>query len=216
MTIVSDRPIYRISIIILIIIYMVGLVGFLSPYKNLMIDLTPYTLLLSLLLLLINQTEWDRFLFLFIFSIMITGYLVEVIGVKTGILFGEYQYDRALGFKVLDVPPLIGVNWFLLVFSSGMISKLFGISRFFKVVFAAALMVILDLSLEPVAMQYDFWSWKNDHVPLLNYGSWFVISLIFQALFQRLELKQLNRFSIILFIVQWVFFLTLSLAINIS
>jgi putative membrane protein len=147
--------------------------------------------------------------------VILAGFLVEVFGVKTGILFGHYQYDRALGWKWFDVPLLIGVNWFILTFSSGMIASLLKINRFSKAVVAATLMVAMDFVLEPVAMDYDFWSWDGNSVPLRNYISWFVISLIFQGLFQGLRLKQINRFSIILFIVQLIFFTTLSLTLNV-
>jgi bisanhydrobacterioruberin hydratase len=210
-----NRVIFRISVIVIFIIYAVGLAGFLSVLKDQMIALTPYTLLLSLFLLLINQREWARFLFLFMVTVMLAGFFVEVFGVKTGILFGQYQYGRALGWKQFDVPLLIGVNWFILTFSTGMTAGLLRINRFLQAVFAAALMVAMDFVLEPVAMAYDFWSWEGDMVPLRNYFSWFIISLIFQVLFQGLRLKQINRFAIILFIVQLIFFMTLSLALYI-
>ena len=209
-----NKLIFRISVAVLIIIYAVGLAGFLSVYKDQMIRLTPYTLLLSLFLLLVNQREWDRFIILFGVSVMLAGFLVEVFGVKTGILFGQYHYDHALGYKLLDVPLLIGVNWFVLTFSTGMITNLLKINRFWRAVVAATLMVALDFSLEPVAMAYDFWSWEASMVPIKNYISWFVISLVFQGLFQGLRLKMINRFAIILFLVQWVFFLSLSLTLD--
>ena len=215
--ILKNNPlVYNVSLVILIIIYSVGLTGFLSSHREIMVQLTPYTLLLSMILILINQAEWDRFLFLFIITMLIGGYLIEVAGVKTGLLFGHYSYDHALGYELLDVPLIIGVNWFVLVFSSGMLSNLFNINRFLRSVIASVLMVIIDFSLEPVAMNYDFWSWENDTVPVQNYVSWFFISLIFQGLFQRLRLKRINRFAVILFIVQWVFLLTISLAGYIS
>ncbi|MBR9998551.1 MAG: carotenoid biosynthesis protein [Cyclobacteriaceae bacterium] len=209
-----NKHVYRISVIILIIIYGVGLIGFLTIYKDLMIGLTPFTLLLSLVLLLINQQEWNRFVILFIFSIMAGGFAVEVIGVETGMLFGHYSYGDTLGIRLLNVPLLIGVNWFILVFSSGMISRLLKVNRFWRALFAASLMVALDVSLEPVAIAFDFWSWENNIIPLQNYVLWFIVSLIFHWAFQSLNFKRINRFAVILFIVQWVFFMVLSFTIN--
>ena len=211
---ISDRLVYSLSIIVLIIIYGVGLIGFLNTYKALMIRLTPLTLLLSLLLLLINHREWNRFFVIFFISIVLAGILIEVIGVETGLLFGRYTYGTTLGYKVFNVPLLIGINWFLLVYSSGMISNLIKTHWFWKALIGAFLMVALDISLEPVASAFNFWTWENDIIPVRNYIFWFIISFIFQCVFQSLDLERINRFSVVLFIVQWIFFMILSFTIN--
>ncbi len=207
------KLLFRIPTAILIIIYSVGVIGFLAGFETIMMDLTPYTLILSLLLLLITHRRWNRFFVAFMLTIMIAGYVVEVLGVETGWVFGEYAYGETLGYKVFNVPLLIGVNWFVLVYSSGMISNLMKVHWFFRAVIGATLMVLLDVSLEPVAVAYDFWSWGNHVIPVRNYIAWFMTSLIFQMVFQSLKLKKINRFAIILFITQWIFFLILSLTL---
>lgn len=211
---ISHKLVYRISVIVLIVLYAVGLLGFLTVYRKLMIDLTPIILMISLLLVLINQQEWNRFFVLFILSIMIGGFLIEVIGVETGLIFGHYTYGHTLGIRVFNAPLLIGVNWFLLVFSSGMITNLIKTNWFWRSFFGAFLMLSLDISLEPVAMSLDFWSWDNNVVPIQNYISWFIFSFLFHWVFQSLEFERINRFAIVLFIVQWIFFMSLSFMIN--
>ena len=47
------------------------------------------------------------------------GVSVEIMGINTGILFGDYTYGDVLGFKLRDVPVLIGVNWFIIIYCSG-------------------------------------------------------------------------------------------------
>jgi putative membrane protein len=192
----------------------VGIVGFLTSYQALMIRLTPVTLLLSWLLLLINHRMWNRFFVLFMVSIMMGGFIAEVLGVETGLVFGEYTYGETLGFKVFNVPLLIGVNWFILVYSSGMITNLVKTNWFLRAIFGAFLMVLLDISLEPVAISYDFWSWNNNEIPIQNYISWFLFSFLFHSVFQNMRMNFINRFAIVLFIVQWIFFLTLSFITN--
>ena len=211
---ISHKLVYRISVIIIIVLYAVGLLGFLTVYRKLMIELTPIILMISLLLLLINQHEWNRFFVLFIISIMIAGFLIEVIGVETGLIFGHYTYGQTLGIQVFNVPILIGVNWLLLVFSSGMITNLIKAKGFWRALFGAFLMLALDISLEPVAIAFDFWSWENNTVPLQNYVFWFIFSFIFHWVFQSFEFERINRFAIVLFIVQWIFFMTLSFILN--
>ena len=36
--------------------------------------------------------------------IVLIGFVIEVIGVKTGYVFGSYSYGDSLGFKILEVP----------------------------------------------------------------------------------------------------------------
>jgi putative membrane protein len=192
----------------------VGLLGFLTIYRKYMIELTPIILMISLLLVLVNHHEWNRFFILFILSIMIGGFIIEVIGVETGLIFGHYTYGKTLGFQLFNVPLLIGVNWFLLVFSSGMITNLLKTNWFWRALFGAFLMLSLDVSLEPVAMTFDFWSWENYTIPIQNYVFWFIFSFIFQWVFQSIEFEKVNRFAVVLFIVQWIFFMTLSFIIN--
>ncbi len=211
---ISYKLVYRISVIILVVLYGVGLLGFFTVYRKLMIELTPVILMISLLLLLVNQHQWNRFFILFMISIMISGFLIEVVGVETGLIFGRYTYGKTLGLQVFNVPLLIGVNWFLLVFSSGMITNLIKTNWFWRALFGAFLMLSLDVSLEPVAMSFDFWSWENNTIPLQNYVFWFIFSFLFHWVFQTLEFENVNRFAVVLFIVQWIFFMTLSFIIN--
>ena len=41
-------------------------------------------------------------------------------------------------------------------------------------------MVFVDYIIEPIAMALDFWPWKDDTVPVRNYFSWFLVSIIIQ------------------------------------
>jgi putative membrane protein len=46
-------------------------------------------------------------------------------------------------------------------------------------------MVGVDVFIEPVAMANDFWSWKDDVVPMQNYLGWGILSfLLFLGLFR--------------------------------
>ena len=44
------------------------------------------------------------------------GFFVELLGVKTGLIFGNYHYGATFGAKWQDVPYLIGLNWAAMVF----------------------------------------------------------------------------------------------------
>lgn len=120
----------------------------------------------------------DFKIFIAAFLAFILGYIVEVTGVATGVLFGEYSYGAPLGWKLFDVPLMIGVNWFLLSFASlGIAGRLFE-NKMLKVIVSATLMVLLDILIEPVAINLDFWTWAEVEVPLQNYLMWFFAALV--------------------------------------
>ena len=54
-------------------------------------------------------------------AIACLGFFIEVIGVKTGFIFGSYYYGAAMGIKILAVPLLIGLNWSILVYSTSLV-----------------------------------------------------------------------------------------------
>jgi putative membrane protein len=205
--------IYYISVAVLLIIYTVGVVGLHTTYKDNFIELTPVTLLLSFFLLVINHRKWHRFFVVFMVFSMLVGFFVEVIGVEYGFIFGSYSYGETLGYKIFNVPVIIGVNWFVLTYSSGMIANFFRARKFIKVLIGATLMVLIDVSLEPVAIAFDFWSWDGGHIPIRNYVAWFMVAAFLHYFFQDLKIKKSNRLAIILFITQWIFFFTLSLTV---
>lgn len=205
-----NKRIFYTSLIILIVIYMVGLIGLNTSFRVLVASLTPYTLILSAVIVLINNRDWNRYFAIFIVITWITGYLVELAGIETGLIFGNYTYGEALGYKLYKVPVIIGLNWFLLVYSCGMVSNLLRWGVIMKSMVSAFLMVVIDMSLEPVAVALDFWSWQGGDVPVQNYIGWFVVAFLLSLYFQSIGLKVINRMAIALFIIQYIFFFILS------
>lgn len=205
-----NKRIFYTSLIILIVIYMVGLIGLNTSFRVLVASLTPYTLVLSAVIVLINNRDWNRYFAIFIVITWITGYLVELAGIETGLIFGNYTYGEALGYKLYKVPVIIGLNWFLLVYSCGMVSNLLRWGVIMKSMVSAFLMVVIDMSLEPVAVALDFWSWQGGDVPVQNYIGWFVVAFLLSLYFQSIGLKVINRMAIALFIIQYIFFFILS------
>jgi putative membrane protein len=174
--------------------------------------LTPLNLLASLGLILWNHTTWNAVFLRISLFCFFAGLIAEMIGTNTGLIFGTYDYGKSLGFKVLNVPLMIGVNWLMLIYAAvAAINELSPKLHFvWKALFSAILMVGLDLLIEPVAMKHDFWYWKNNVIPFKNYVDWFFLSFILLLIFHRfLFLK--NKTAIALFGSQLLFFLILNL-----
>lgn len=199
------------EITFLYIIFFVGIIGHLyDPLRNLMLLLTPATLLLTGLIVLFYsyKSSTNNFLLWAVFTYVIT-FILEVIGVKTGLIFGEYNYGSTLGMKLFDVPLIIGFNWVFVILGSISISRLLADNIFLSSIISAFIAFIFDLILEPIAIKLDYWSWSKGIIPIQNYLAWFVIALISAFGFNYLRVKVSSKISLHYLLVQFVFFLIL-------
>ena len=205
-----DKP--NLSKIFIILFHSVGFVGFSIPHlHDFFISFVPYHLLLMAAILLMNQQEFNRPFWLGLIFVYLSGYLVEVLGVSTGAVFGEYAYGATLGIKLMNVPLLIGVNWVILVFSIGaVLKKYFKHQRLLKSIIGAAILVFIDFLIEPVAVQFDYWSWTNSVIPLQNYIAWFFICVILIRVYYQLEFRKSNPVALTLLVSQILFFIGLN------
>jgi hypothetical protein len=202
------------AFVLLILIYTAGVIGLAFPASRALFqDLTPFSLWTSTLLLILFQENKNRSFLLFAIITFLVGYFSEVLGVHTGLIFGDYSYGATLGFKLWEVPILIGANWLILVLASGYLANSIPIATWLKPIIAALLMVGLDVLIEPVAVYFDFWSWAGGSIPFKNYIGWFAISLILQILFFKLPFTKYNFLAGKVFFIQLFFFLILRLLI---
>lgn len=200
--------------IILIVIHFVGVIGLTLPFlRPFFLQLTPITLLISAAFLIYLHEDWNKAFIAFLLLAFAFGYGIEVVGVATGAIFGEYSYSDALGPKVADTPLMIGVNWLFLIYATGTIVSAFAWPIVMKALGGAVLMLLLDFALEPVAISLNFWSWPGDTVPLLNYIAWFLISFLLLMAFYFLPFKKGNKLALFLYLLQLSFFIALSIII---
>lgn len=198
----------KVSIIIIWLFHLSGLLGLLYIDKNLFASLTPLNLFISTTLLFVNQTKASRLKFFIVFMIFFVGMLAEILGVQYGLIFGNYEYGNNLGLKLLGVPILIGFNWVVLTVICGSISeKIFNNSKVLAIIFGVVSMLILDLTLEPIAPVLDYWEFSGSKAPIQNYIGWGLTSLVTQWLYQYFYKNKEFIFSLNLFIAQFLFFL---------
>ena len=194
------------SALVLVIMHLVGVAGFLSPYKAYFILITPLHLLISTALLVANQAERNTNFTIAAVIAYLVGFWIEVVGINTGLIFGEYAYDSALGFKVFDTPLMIGVNWAMLILSIGAVFSRLNTNWIVKALIAAMAMTALDYLIEPVAIAYDFWHWKTESIPLQNYLAWLVTSFGLFVVYFRLRFDKENPLAVIVLAMQIAFF----------
>ena len=218
---------YQIATGIAIFFHAIGLVGMLFTDNIFFVQSTPFNLLLSFFLLIWTHPEKNNSFYLFIGIVFIVGFLSEVVGVNTGLLFGEYHYSKILGIQLFQVPILIAVNWFIIIYCSGigthvLLNKV--INRVAKdynepslklkamsVIFdGASLAVLFDWLMEPVAIKLGFWTWDGDgSVPFYNYFCWLLISILLLTVFNFFNFRKENKFAVNLLLTQALFFLIL-------
>jgi len=203
----------NISIALIWLFHISGLIGIIYSNASWFIKATPYNLLLSFVLIIINS-KWNKKLFFLVIICFSIGMMSEIIGVKYGFLFGEYSYGKALGIKFIGVPLTIGINWCILVFITGNISRIFFDSLFAKTFLGIFLMLSLDIVIEPIAPILDFWKFNQGLASFNNYIGWVIVSFPLQLLFHRLNQKIEGPFPFHLYILQFLFFTILLLKIN--
>ncbi len=203
-----------IAVCFLTIIYLVGAAGLaISEVRPYFKALTPLNLLLSTILLMMFQRPKSNVFLIWSCVIISVGYFIEVIGVHSRIVFGEYQYGDTLGWTLLQVPPIIGVNWLLLTYTAGMLSKKIGGTTWRQTTLGAILMVGLDILIEPVAIAMDFWEWEQAHVPLQNYIGWFIIAWAMIWTFHKVSSEWKNALAIPMYLIQAGFFIILNIVL---
>ena len=196
---------------LIILIHVVGILGLLSPFREMLLSLTPMILIIDLVLLLAFHKVWNQETLMAIVLCAVGGFSIEVLGVHTGVVFGEYVYGPVLGLQLFEVPLIIGVNWVLLIYCTGTIARTVVDKTWQRIIVASALMVAIDLLIEPVAIKYNFWSWVNGSIPVQNFIAWFGFSALMLYLFYKLRINLNNKIAFVLYLVLAGFFGILNL-----
>jgi len=210
-----------------ILFHLVGLTGILFFDRSFFVSLTPWNLLLSVVLLIWSQPSKNGWFYLFLFIAFATGFFAEFIGVNYQWLFGSYEYGSSMGVQYRKVPWIIGVNWAMMMVICGMSVQIVlnGIWNRLKnedepvrnnvgfvavILDGALLATFFDWVMEPVAVQLGYWKWLGDGtIPTLNYLSWFGVSALLLLVFRLFPFRKDNQFALHLLLIQLMFFLIL-------
>jgi uncharacterized membrane protein len=124
----------------------------------------------------------------------IIGYAAEVIGTSSGVPFGKYRYTDFLGEKVLGVPIVVPLVWFVIAYITFSItfgshgSRLTLKRGVILCALASFGSVAWDLLIDPMFTSYGYWIWDMSSsvpflsgIPVSNFVGWFV--LVFLMIF---------------------------------
>jgi putative membrane protein len=173
------------------VIYII-LAGGLSPWTQLpTLGDTGFTLVFLAFSVLhcAASIGWKRTGLFFAVTAVIS-YLLEEIGVRTGWIYGAYHYSAMLGAKLGDVPILIPLAWFMMIYPSWIVARalLRGVDAHSAVgicsyaVIAAIVMTAWDAIMDPGMSAAGNWIWERGGsyfgVPFQNYFGWLLTTFL--------------------------------------
>jgi putative membrane protein len=197
-----------------LLFYAIGLIGFILPFsREIFSAITPFAMLLGIYLLAVYHTDYNRKAMIAFSIIFLLGFSVEAIGVNTGAVFGSYTYLGAMGIKVWGTPLIIGLNWLFLSYTATSILDEAKLPAWIVYFLAPLLMVAYDFFLEKTAPVLDMWYWDGDTVPFRNYVAWYLIGFLCVAILKMFGVNTQNILSKLLYFVQFLFFVLLSIIV---
>lgn len=134
------------------------------------------------------------------------GFAAEQVGIWTGLIFGPYDYTDKLGPKLIDVPLVIPLCWFAVVYFAHTLVNIIvmGTPTCGRLSLAQVSLLALvtafvatgfDVAIDPMMSHPDInaWNWTQGGayfgVPFRNFQGWvatvFVIDLVFRLFARR-------------------------------
>jgi putative membrane protein len=149
------------------------------------------------------------------------GFMAEVAGVHSGVIFSGYWYTDVLAPQLINVPLVMIFAWIVLIGYVRQMLRGCSCSRWLILFFSAAWMTAIDLVIDPLAAGVlGYWRWLENGfyygIPAHNFLGWFAVSLvIFSSLrgqVQKNPWAQHTGLSIILFftVLAWIYGLVLA------
>lgn len=124
--------------------------------------------------------------------ILVLSWAVEMIGSRTGNLFGTYSYTDALQPQILNVPLQVPLGWLMMLPPSWGVAQAISdrINLRWKfpvfVGLSALAMTAWDLFLDPMMVTWGMWIWDNPGsyfgIPWANYIGWLLVSALITTL----------------------------------
>lgn len=160
---------------------------------------------------LVTAWGWRRWLRLLL-PFVVAVWLVEWIGVQTGLPFGAYHYTAQLQPQVLQIPLSVTVAWYMMLIPAWAVGgsitpRQARAASWIPAALAATAFTAWDLYLDPQMAARGLWVWETPGayfgVPLLNYAGWWLISFGLTLVLRPKDLPRLPLLAI--YTLTWLF-----------
>lgn len=120
------------------------------------------------------------------------GFIVEAVGVHSGVPFGRYEYTGALQPQIVGVPLVMFAAWMALIAYVKAILAAVRFSAWLAAIIAGLWMTAIDLVIDPLAAgELNYWRWidagRYYGVPAQNFLGWFAASLFIFGLINLID-----------------------------
>ncbi len=147
-------------------------------------------------------------------------WMIEVLGVKTGLPFGAYRYSDAFKPELGGVPLMIPLAWLMMlvpawavsqIVMTGLSDRLGGVKsgryRLAYAVIAGMAFTAWDLYLDPQMVRGGLWEWERPGeyfgIPLSNYFGWWISATALTWIIQPTGLE--TGRLVLIYILTWLF-----------
>ncbi len=122
------------------------------------------------------------------------GFAAEVVGVHTGVPFGDYSYAGTLGPQLVGVPLVVALAWTMLAWPAALAARRLVASFAGRVLVGTWGLASADLFLDPQMVADGYWQWRGPFahlpgvadVPLTNLAGWVLVAAVLSLLLQWL------------------------------
>ncbi|MEJ6608001.1 MAG: carotenoid biosynthesis protein [Candidatus Planktophila sp.] len=144
------------------------------------------------------------------------GFIIELIGVKTGWPFGVYEYDTSLGLQIFDVPLVVPFAWAMI--AHPILCAARRVAGNWVFLYGGFGLMAYDLFLDPQMVSAGRWKWEvtgahvpfTPDVPLSNAFGWLLSGMALIALMHlalpRERRKQSASFAAVDIFLIWTWF----------
>ncbi len=153
-----------------------------------------------------------RALAVLILASVLGGFAVEVVGVHTGVPFGDYHYTGGLGATLFGVPVVVAFAWPMLAWPAALAARRLCRSFGARVAVGAWALAAWDLFLDPQMVAAGHWTWDDPSphlpgvasVPLTDYVGWLVVAVLMSfALQSVLRERSDDRWPLAFYVWTW-------------
>ncbi|MFZ4515903.1 MAG: carotenoid biosynthesis protein [Acidimicrobiia bacterium] len=124
-------------------------------------------------------------------TIIPLAWAIELLGSRTGVPFGAYEYRAALQPQLLGVPVIVPIAWFGMGLAAFATARALSNRVVVQVILGAGALTAWDIFLDPQMVGAGFWKWNMPGawtfagIPLVNYCGWFVAGMMVMVVCAR-------------------------------
>jgi uncharacterized membrane protein len=193
--------------ILLAAVHIVWIVGYSLPVTtDLFKALSPLLFAISAIVLFSFHRQFNRSFFRFIAIAFIILIISAIVLSQTGFVYNSFGFGPAIGIQLFGVPLIYPLFWINIIYSAGSITRRLQVVRFMKVVIATMMVLIMDLTIEPVAAKLEFWQWQNPGIPFLENIVTTSIAFIILLIFHLSRFRKTNMIAPVFYITTLLFF----------